>query len=303
MQFSCGKRHMVVTMEHDILLSGFADEIDSDFEAQLQTVTRLHMKSICLRSAGGTNISDFTVEMAEKQLMPPLRRYGVSVSCIGSPIGKVGIEDDAGWEKQLQALQRLCDIAALLDCTKIRVFSFYIPEGKDPAGYYPKVLSRMQDMVRIAREKNIVLLHENEKEIYGDNTERCVQLMEALVSPHFLFAFDPANFVQCGVDPLAAWEALKDCSRELHVKDALFATGENVLCGSGDGKLPEIIKDAVHLGLCKTFTLEPHLVLFDSLQSLETKDANEIIGQGKARTGAEAYELQLNALKHLMEVK
>lgn len=287
-------------MKPAILLSGFADEIDSGFETQLQTVTKLRMEAICLRSAGGVNIADFTVEMAEERLVPLLKQYHVSVSPIGSPIGKVGIEDDAGWEKQLQALGRLCDIAALLHCAKIRVFSFFIPAGKDAADYYPKVLSRMGDMARIAREKNIILLHENEKEIYGDNLERCVQLMAELASPHFQFAFDPANFVQCGVDPLTAWEALKAYSLELHVKDALFATGENVPCGSGDGKLAEIIRDALHAGPCDTFTLEPHLVLFDSLQSLETKDAAEIIGRDKARTGAEAYEIQLTALKRLM---
>lgn len=287
-------------MKQNILLSGFADEIDSNFETQLQTITRLQMQAICLRSAGGTNIADFTVEMAENQLLPLLRRYGVSVSCIGSPIGKVGIEDDEGWEKQLKALSRLCDIAFLLQCGRIRVFSFYIPEGKEPSVYYSKVLSRMQDMARIAREKDIVLLHENEKEIYGDNTERCMQLMEALASPHFQFAFDPANFVQCGGDPLTAWDALKGYCLELHVKDALFGTGENVPCGKGGGRLSEIVRDALHTGICKTFTLEPHLVLFDSLQSLETKDAPEIIGRNKARNGAEAYELQLNALKELM---
>ena len=287
-------------MKTDFLLSGFADEIDSDFETQLQTVKDLQMQAICLRSADGVNIADYTVEMAENRLAPLLSRYGVSVSCIGSPIGKVGIEDDAGWEKQKQALSRLCDIAALLRCEKIRVFSFFIPEGKDPADFYPQVLSRMRDMARIAREKNIVLIHENEKEIYGDSTERCVQLMEELGSPHFRFAFDPANFVQCGVDPLAAWEALKACSIELHVKDALFETGENVPCGSGDGRLAEIVGDALQTGICKTFTLEPHLVLFSSLQSLETKDAAEIIKENKARTGAEAYALQLSALKKLL---
>jgi len=288
-------------MKLDMLLSGFADEIDSDFETQLQTVTQLQMHALCLRSAGGVNIADFTEEKAEHRLVPLLLRYGVSVSCIGSPIGKVGIEDDEGWEKQLQTLSRLCDIAALLRCGRIRVFSFYIPEGKDPFVFYPKVLSRMQNMIRIAQEKNMVLLHENEKEIYGDNTERCVQLMEALASPYFQFAFDPANFVQCGVDPLTAWEALKHYSLELHVKDALFETGENVPCGSGDGRLPEIVKDSLCTGICKAFTLEPHLVLFDSLQSLETKNAAEIIGRNKTRTGAEAYELQLSALKRLMQ--
>ena len=43
-------------------------------------------------------------------------------------------------------------------------------------------------------------------------------------------------------------------------------------------------------------TLEPHLVLFDSLQSLETTDAKNIIRENKYKNGAEGYAAQYHAL-------
>ena len=48
-------------------------------------------------------------------------------------------------------------------------------------------------------------------------------------------------------------------------------------------------------------TLEPHLVLFASLQSLETEDAAHIIKQNKAKDGAEGYAMQYSALKEILD--
>ena len=50
-----------------------------------------------------------------------------------------------------------------------------------------------------------------------------------------------------------------------------------MLCGTGEGKIPELLHKAiVEEGYTGFLTLEPHLVLFDSLQSLETTDAKNI---------------------------
>ena len=77
----------------------------------------------------------------------------------------------------------------------------YIPEGKDPADYREEVLKRWKEFLKAAEGTGIVLLHENEKEIYGDTPERCLDLVESLNSDYFRLTFDTANFVQCGVEP------------------------------------------------------------------------------------------------------
>ena len=48
-------------MLDSISISGFADEIDPDFEKQLQTVTGLGMHYISLRSANKKGIAEYTV--------------------------------------------------------------------------------------------------------------------------------------------------------------------------------------------------------------------------------------------------
>lgn len=289
-------------MKENIMISGFADEISSDFQKQLEVVTNLGMHYISLRSADGKGIADYTVEEVKEKLLPRLEKFGVKVSSLGSPIGKVGIEDEEGFEKQLEQLTTLCEICKVLDCKYIRMFSFYIPEGKNPQDYRSMVIEKLEKFLEIARKYQVVLLHENEKDIYGDVASRCKDLMDTLGEPCFKSAFDFANFVQCGEDTKACWELLKGSVAYIHIKDAVSTDKENVVCGTGEGKIKEILNQAINEEGYEGFlTLEPHLVLFDALASLETTAAENIIKENKAKDGAEGYTMQYRALCGILD--
>lgn len=289
-------------MKEKILISGFADEISSDFNEQLETVTKLGMHYISLRSADGTGIADYTAEEVKEKLLPRLEKYQVKVSSLGSPIGKVGVEDEEGYQKQKQQLEELCKICKLLDCRYIRMFSFFIPEGKDPEDYREVVIKKLGELVEIARKYDVVLIHENEKDIYGDIGTRCKTILDTIDDGHFRAAFDFANFVQCGEDTAVCWEMLRPYIVYIHIKDAVTTDNENVVCGTGEGKIAELLKRAItDEGYEGFLTLEPHLVLFDSLASLETTAAENIIKENKAKDGAEGYAMQYNALCGILD--
>ena len=110
-------------MEH-ILISGFADEISPDFDEQLRVVTSLGMEYISLRTADGKGIADYTAEEVEEKLLPRLREANVKVSSLGSPIGKINVDDEKAFEKQLVQMEELCKICKVLDCKYIRMFRF-----------------------------------------------------------------------------------------------------------------------------------------------------------------------------------
>lgn len=284
-----------------IEISGFADEISAALDAQLETVTALGMRYISLRSADCKGIADYTPEEVAQKLLPRLQRAGVGVSSIGSPIGKVGIEDEEGFARQLTQLETLCQIAAMLNCRYIRMFSFFIPQGKNADDYREAVLARLRRFIAIAEKYDIVLMHENEKDIYGDIGRRCRDLADTLGCAHFKACFDYANFVQCGEDTEACWNLLHDQVIYIHIKDAITADKENVLCGTGEGKIAQLLKQAIcEEGYQGFLTLEPHLVLFSSLQSLETAAAEKIIRFNKYETGAEAYAAQYHALTDIL---
>ena len=289
-------------MKDKIRISGFADEISPDFTKQLETVTSLGMHYISLRSADGKGIADFTEDEVRDSLLPRMERFGVKVSSIGSPIGKVGVEDEAGFAVQLQQLERLCRICKLLDCRVDRMCSFFSPQGKDPEAYRDVVIEKLRKFAAVAEQHDVILLHENEKDIYGDIGSRCKTIFDALASPHFRAAFDFANFVQCGEDTAECWELLRPYIEYIHIKDAVTHDKENVLCGTGEGKIKELLTRAIRdEGYEGFLTLEPHLVLFASLQSLETEDAAHIIKQNKAKDGAEGYAMQYSALKEILD--
>lgn len=186
-------------------ISGFADEISQDFDQQLKTVTDLGMKYICIRSAEHKGIADYTPEEVRTVLLPKLQAAGVGVSSLGTAIGKVEVDDEEGFAKQLEQLETLCETAKLLDCSFIRMFSFLIPKDADADSYTDVVLDKLRQFIRIAEKHDIVLLHENEKGIYGDTGARCKLLFDRLAGPHFKAAFDFANFVQCEQDTAECW--------------------------------------------------------------------------------------------------
>lgn len=285
-----------------IFISGFADEISADFDEQLRVVTDLGMQYISLRTADKKGIADYTVQEVKENLLPRLQKAGVKVSSLGSPIGKINIDDEEAFVKQRKQLEELCQICHVLDCRYIRMFSFYMPEGKNPDDYTEQVIQKLKIFDEIAKKHDVILIHENEKDIYGDTKERCNIILDTLGSEHFKAAFDFANFVQCNEDPEQCFEMLKEHIAYIHIKDAIAKEKENVLCGTGEGKILEILDRAINEEGYEGFlTLEPHLVLFDSLQTLEVENADNIIKENKAKDGAEGYAMQYHALEEILK--
>lgn len=282
------------------MISGFADEISSDFDTQLRVVSELGMHYISLRGIDGKNIADYTVDEIKENVLPRLQKAAIGVSSIGSPIGKVFINDEEGFEKQKVTLDRLCKIANLWDCKYIRIFSFYIPKGENADKYKDEVIQKLKEFAAISEKYDVVLLHENEKDIYGDIARRCKEILKEVGSAYFKAIFDFANFVQCGEDTQACYDLLKDEVVYIHIKDAVSTDNENVVCGTGEGKIPEILAQAIHAGYKGFLTLEPHLVLFDSLKDLELEEATDIIKDNKGLDGAGGYKLQYESLIEIL---
>ena len=79
---------------------------------------------------------------------------------------------------------------------------------------------------------NVTLVHENERDIYGEQGEQCLDLMKSINSPRLRSAFDFANFVQAGDDPLKNWPLLKPYTTHIHIKDAVKGSGKVMPAGS-----------------------------------------------------------------------
>ncbi len=242
---------------YQFTLSAFGDEIAADLAEQLDVMQREGIPALEFRGAWGKNILDLSDDEIRKA-KGLLDARGMHVSAIGSPIGKVKITDDFG--AHLERYRRALAVADMLDTPRIRVFSFFIPAGEDAAQYRTAVMDRMLMLTDLAVEAGVTLWHENEKGIYGDIATRCADIHTAIPSPHLRAAFDPANFIQCGVRPMdEAWPLLADVSTHIHIKDAVMADGHVVPAGEGDGRVKELLHALVKRGYRGYLALEPHL--------------------------------------------
>ncbi|MFT4122428.1 MAG: sugar phosphate isomerase/epimerase family protein [Microbacteriaceae bacterium] len=238
-------------------LSGFADEIDDDPRIQFAVLRALGAGHADVRSAWGTGVLDLDTERLQS-LAAIAREAGITVSVIASPIGKSPAGADPGDERR--RLARAVTAARILGTPFVRMFSFFPDAGRSQAQIRDDVLHRLSLLARDAEAAGVVLLHENEKRIYGDIPERVLDVVESVGSPALRLTWDSANFVQVGVAPFTqAYAPLHEHVVSLQIKDAHAGTGIVCPAGAGDGELPETIAAFRDDGFCGVVSLEPHL--------------------------------------------
>ena len=284
-------------MSDKYLVSGFADEIDQNLGIQLENLKKLNMHYMEMRGVDGNNLI-FHDPQKVTEIKERLDEAGVSLSALGSPLGKIGIEDP--FDKHFEDFKQAVEIAHRMETKNIRMFSFYVPEGKGEC-YKEQVFERLGQFVDYAKANDVVLLHENEKGIYGEKAKECKVLMDAFRGEHFKAIFDFANFVQADQDTLEAYELLKEDIAYIHVKDAMKGTGQVVPAGMGDGNVEKILKKLYDNGFQGFLSLEPHLFHFSGFTGLERGKDKLETGIEKELSGAEAFALAHSALIHILE--
>ena len=298
-------------------ISGFYDEISSDLSTQIAEIKKLGESYLCPRAIDGKNIADYTAEEFEKYVKPELDKNGIKFSSIGSPIGKVGIDDEAGFEEQKKKLVELVKIAQMMDCKYIRAFSFYYGD-KDPDSCFDKVVEKTKQFLDIVKGSGVKFMHENEKLIYGDVPERVLKLYNAINDEDFVLCFDASNYVQCDVNPQEAFDMLKDLTVYYHIKDCSKYKVE-VPVGTGEGCYEYIISQLKERNYEGFVTLEPHtwkyavmkmpiyfilfmpLIMSNYYKAFRQIDKAMGVSYCKRISRTQVFEWQYNNLKKLIE--
>jgi sugar phosphate isomerase/epimerase len=237
-------------------LSGFADEISPDFDEQCRFLVELGMTHLELRSAWGVNVCELDADQVDR-IEGSLREYGLSVSCIGSPIGKIGLQDD--FDEHLRRFVRCAAIGSRLGAPFVRIFSFRVSEPGRAADR-EIVVRRLSTLAQKAAEAGVVLLHENETGMYGDTPERCLDLVKSVDSTALRLTWDPANYVAAGLRPYDdAYAIVRPYVDYLQIKDKVRVTDTVVAAGEGDGQIPQTLSALREDGFDGVFSLEPHL--------------------------------------------
>ena len=276
------------------VLSAFADEASPMLDEQIKALKEEGVSLIELRGVDGKNVSTLTLEEAVA-VKAKLDAAGIRLSALGSPYGKASL--GVAFDEHLALFKHGLELCKALDCKRIRMFSFYPAEGVSPEDSREEVLRRLESMVSLAEEAGVTLVHENEKGIYGDDTARNADLLQHF-GDRMGFAFDPANFIQCGVKPIEAFDVLHNRITYMHIKDAFLSDGAVVCAGHGDGNMSEILRrlnaereDEVIL------TVEPHLTVFKGLSDLQDEELKHHEAYPDSRT---AFHAAVQALKDIL---
>ncbi len=254
-------------------IGAFGDEIAPGLEEQITVLQQNGVAALELRSAWGDNVVDLGPERLDRAA-DLLRAADISVSAVASPVGKADVEGD--FDAEVSRLRAAMDAAHRLQTNRIRVFSFFVPEGRH-AEFRDEVLRRMRTFAKEAASQDVVLVHENESYVYGDDAEHCRDLVESVGSPALQIAFDPANFVQVGVRPFdEAWPLLAQHVVHFHVKDAVGVARNGMApyparapelqlmasvrpAGEGEGQFPELLQAIDRRDYRGFLVIEPHL--------------------------------------------
>jgi len=257
--------------------SAFSDEVDPDPAKAFKIMRDLAVEEIQIRSVKGVNVMELNDEQICEVKTIALS-LGLKFHAVGSPIGKTYIEDSQ--EKTLESVKIATEIAHKLDTTRIRIFSFYREKSLSNKIYRDLVIERLNLMTEIATIDGVNLIHENEKDIYGDTAEKCLDILENVNDLGCCFDF--ANFVQVGQDINEAWNLLEKRVHYFDIKDAMVRDGTVVPAGEGDACIVNTLRKALNSGFKDCFNLEPHL---------------QIAGHSGGYSGPQLFKIAVKALE------
>ncbi len=238
------------------LMGAFADEAGESADEQVAALQAAGIKRIDLRTVESHNITQLPLDTAEA-VAAKLEQAGITVAYFGSPIGKIDIADD--FEIDMGKLEHLGQLRPIFGCNHVRLFSYYNRQGASADQWREISLDRLGRLRDRAVELGLVLVHENERDIFGDRCSE-VQVLAAelrdAVSFKLIFDFD--NYHQSGDDVWDNWQKLQFVTDAFHLKDS-DAEKRHVPIGQGEGQVRRILEAALAQGWTGMLSLEPHL--------------------------------------------
>lgn len=256
-----------------VILTGFADEgpVDKKAESQLTMLSALGMSWYSIRFVDvGTGVKN-VMKLSKtdvKRLCRLHAEFGIRVSSVGSPIGKVkllDVEDGTSnaffpFDKYLaNDVQRAVELAAAFDTRLIRGFSFYHPRGTAPEKHVDEAADRLRRIAEVCASAGVIFGLEVEANLIGQNGRLLRSLYRKVNHPNLQLIFDGGNLSSQNLRPdetLAEYQAMRSGIGWMHIKDykidpKLAWTGvvdeerlQNfVPCDQGDSAHEAILRD------------------------------------------------------------
>ncbi len=219
-----------------VILTGFADEAANQktIEQQFAALAAIGLQYYTIRFIDAGNGVKNVMQLSKSEINKIRRaenEYGLNVSSIGSPIGKVKLLDvDDGTKnryvpfKQYLArdVKNVCRLAHAFETKLIRGFSFYHPKGTDPREHLPQVVDQLGMIAEECHRNGLVFGLELEANLVGQTGQLLAEIYRQVNHPALMLIFDAANVVVQGFSPdevFTQYLAMRGGLGWLHIKD------------------------------------------------------------------------------------
>ena len=219
-----------------VILSGFADEAANQktAEQQFAAFAALGLQYYSIRFVDAGNGIKNVMKLTKAEIIKVKHlegEYGLNVSSLGSPIGKVKLLDVddkthnqyVSFKKYLDSdVKKACELAHAFETKLIRGFSFYHPRGTDPWEHVPQVVDQLGKIAETCHRSDLTFGLEVEANLVGQSGELLAAIHEQVNHPALALIFDAGNIVTQGCTPdevFAQYKAMKSGMGWMHIKD------------------------------------------------------------------------------------
>ncbi len=219
-----------------VILSGFADESANQKTAvqQFCAFAAMGLQYYSLRFIDvGEGIKN-VMKLTKKEIQDIRHledEYGLNVSSIGSPIGKVKLVDKEDGTKNAyipfkkylaEDVKKACELAHAFETKLIRGFSFYHPKGEDPKAYIAQAVDQLGKIAEACHRSDLTFGLEIEANLVGQTGELLAEIQRQVKHPAMMLIFDAANILCQGYTTLDVYNqylAMKPYIGWMHIKD------------------------------------------------------------------------------------
>jgi sugar phosphate isomerase/epimerase len=257
-----------------MMFMGIGDEAGASLNSQLTATRELGWKFIEMRAVempghAKANFHDVP-EAAFDAALKQLETSGVQVYCFGSAVMNWAKQVGDPFDITLGEVKRCVPRMKRLGSKFVRIMSF--KPGDEEFKTPPEVFRRVKDVTNMFLDAGLQPVHENCMNYGGMSWQHALELLDKC--PGLKWVFDTANPVfnpdrskpkpWPRQDAWEFWTNVRDHVAHIHVKDATWDSAKNDADynwpGEGQGKVRDILKDAIMRGYKGGISIEPHMV-------------------------------------------
>ena len=269
-------------------LMGIGDEAGNSIDTQIAAARELDWKHIEPRGvevpgyakANFHDVPDAAFDLAVKKL----EDAGIGVYCFGSTVMNWAKKISDPFDITLAEVKRAIPRMKRTGAKFVRIMSF--KPSDDEFKTPPEVFRRVRDVTNMFLDQGLQPVHENCMNYGGMSWQHTLELLDK--APGLKLVFDTANPIfnpdrtkpkpWPRQDAWEFWEHVRDHVVHIHIKDATWNPAKNDADynwpGEGQGRVRDILQDALGRGYDAGISLEPHMVVvFHDAQTKANNDA------------------------------